>query len=290
MQLTSVTPRPPQLILALQALSQRENAQGTALELVEELSGITVLVAQKFTNDKTAEGLLEAFNLTVGCISLGMSQAQIPDDNESKLSFLLHHGAEHVFQMGFRHIKELSNLPYVPFVSDFDRDPFILQRNVKALFFEICNADPSSSWAGDNVYHNELQDRKSNQLIVDCAKWLRLNHFNGPIKDSDLDANAVIAIAVIFAIRGDGQIVARTGQREIESLINHARKNAPDIELGWTLLLKHVPAKYHPVLHERIESYRNTIVKKIFSKSKLKTVVSEIQDYYAGNELDVEYP
>lgn len=289
MQLASFAPRPPHLILALQALSQRENQQA-ALELIDELSGITVLVAQKFTNDKTAEGLLEAFNLTVGCISLGLSQASIPDGNEAKLSFLLHHGAEHVFQMGFRHIKELSSLPYVPFVSDFDRDPFILQRNVKALFFEICNADPALAWAGDTIYHNEFQDRKSNQLIVECAKWLRVKHFNGPIKDSDLDANAVIAIAVIFAIRGDSRIVARTGQREIESLINHVRKTTPDIDGGWALLLKQVPAEYQPVLRERMESLKNSIVKKILSKTKIKTVVIEIQDYYAGNELDVEYP
>src|SRR5665647_1408575 len=98
MQLAHITKRPPHLVQALEALAQRAEHQEAAQSLIHELSGITVLVARKFTNDRTADGLLEAFYLTVGCISLGISQADIPEDSESRLSFLLHHGAEHVFQ------------------------------------------------------------------------------------------------------------------------------------------------------------------------------------------------
>jgi len=290
MQLANITTRLPHLVQALEALSQRADHQETAQNLVHELSGITVLVARKFTNDRTADGLLEAFYLTVGCISLGISQANIPENNEAQLSFLLHHCAEYVFQMGFRHVKELSSLPYDAFVSDFDRDPFIQQRNIKILFSEICRADPISTWTGDEVYKKELLDRQRNQKIVECAKWLRKKHFTGPVKDPDLDANAVIAIAVIFAILGDGRIVARVGQKEIENLILRAREARPDIEAGWTGLLKNIPPEYHPILRERMDEYRTTIVKKILSKTRTKTVVTEMQDYYAGNELDIDYP
>lgn len=290
MQLANITTHPPCLVQALEALAQHEDYQETAQSLIQELSGITVLVAKKFTNDRTADGLLEAFYLTVGCISLGISQASIPESNESRLSFLLHHGAEYVFQMGFRHIKELSGLPYDAFVSDFDSDPFIQQRNIKALFSEICRADPISTWTGDEVYKNELLDRKRNQRIVECAKWLRKKHFAGPVKDPDLDANAVIAIAIIFAIPGDGRIVARTGQREIEELIHRVRETRPDIEASWNTLLKIIPPEYQPILRERMDEYKNTIVKKILSKTRIKTVLTEMQDYYAGNELDIDYP
>ena len=290
MQLANITTRPPHLVQALAALSQHADHQEAAQTLIHELSGITVLVARKFTNDRTADGLLEAFYLTVGCISLGISQANIPADNESQLSFLLHHGAEYVFQMGFRHIKELSSLPYDSFVSDFDSDPFIQQRNIKMLFSEICRADPISTWTGNDVYKKELQDRQRNQKIVACAKWLRLKHCTGPVKDPDLDANAVIAISVIFSILGDERIVARTGQKEIENMINRARETRPDIEAGWSKFLTYIPPEYHPLLRERMDEYRSTIVKKILSKTRIKTVVTEIQDYYAGNELEIDYP
>ena len=290
MKLAHITTRSPHLVQALEALAQRADHREAAQALIHELSGITVLVAKKFTNDRMADGLLEAFYLTVGCISLGISQANIPEDSKSKLSFLLHHGAEYVFQMGFRHIKELSGLPYHAFVSDFDSDPFVRQLNVKALFSEICRADPNSAWVGDDVYKKEWLDRKSNQSIVDCAKWLRKKHYAGPVKDADLDANAVIAIAVIFAILGDGRIVARTGQKEIESLIRRAREIRPDIEACWNEWLKSIPPEYQLMLRERMDEYRGTIVKKILSKASIKAVVTEMQNYYAGDELDVDYP
>ena len=289
MKLAHITARPPHLVQALEALAKRADNWEAAQTLIDELSGITVLVARKFTNERLADGLLDAFHLTVGCISLGISQANIPEDGDAQLSFLLHHGAEYVFQMGFRHIKELSGLPYTAFVSDFDSDPYIQQRDIKMLFAEICRADPVAAWKGDDAYQRELQDRQSNQRLVACAKWLRQKHFAGPVKDSDLDANAVIAIAVIFAIANDGRIVARVGQKEIENLIQRVRKTPPDIEAGWNALLKKAPPQYHTILRECMDEYRNTIVKKILSKTSAKTVITELQNFYACSELEVGY-
>ena len=289
MQLASITSRNPQLIEALVALSQRADYQEDGETLLDELSGITVLVAKKFTNDRTADGLLEAHYLTVGCISLGISQAGIPDSTEAKLAFLLSVGAEYVFQRGFRHIKSLSSLPYATFVSDFDNDPYVQQRNLKALFSEICRTSPNSSWTGDELFNSQLVERKKTQKIVEFAKWLRRNHFAGPVKDSDLDAHAVIAIAIIFAILADDRIVARTGQKEIESLIKHARETKLDINVGWYSLLKKTPPEYQPILLERMGSIKDTIIKKILSKAKVNAVVTEIQDYYASTEVDIEY-
>lgn len=289
MNITIHTARPPQLVQALEALALRADNQDAAGTLFHELSGITVLVAKKFTNDRTADGMLDAFHLTVGCISLGISQAGIADSNEARLSFLLQHGAEYVFQMGFRHIKELSALPYVAYVSDFDNDAFIQQRNLKAVFMEICSADPASTWKGDVVYQNELLDRKRNQRFIDCAKWLRKHNSDGPVKDSELDANAVISLAVIFAISGDGRIVARTGQRGIESLIERTRETRPDVEASWNDFLKKIPPEFQRMLRERMEELRGTIVKKIFGKTRIKTVLTELQDHYAGSEQDIDY-
>lgn len=289
MQLAHITTRPPHLTRVLEALAQRADHQEAAENLIKELSSITVLVARKFTNDRTADGMLEAFYLTVGCISLGIAQAGTPESGESNLSFLLQHGAEHVFQMGFRHIKELSSLPYLAYLSDFDRDPFEQQRNVKLLFSKICRAEPGSTWRGEDIYKNELLDRKKNQKTIGLALWLRKNHFAGPVRKSDLDANAVIAIAVIFAILGDGRIVARTGQKEIENMIHRAREVRPDIEAGWNELLKKTPLEFQPLLRERMDEYRSTIVKKILSKTSIKRVIIAIQESYAGDEAEVEY-
>ena len=289
MNITSFTARPPQLVQALEALALRTDNRDAAELLFNELSGITVLVAKKFTNDRTADGMLEAFHLTVGCISLGISQAGIADSNEARLSFLLQQGAEYVFQMGFRHVKELSALPYAAYVSDFDNDAFIQQRNLKAIFLEICTADPTSTWNGDVIYQNELLDRTRNRKIIDCAKWLRKNNSVGPVKDSELDANAVISIAVIFAISGDGQIIARTAQREIESLINRIRETRPDVEANWNEFLNKIPPEFQPLLQERMENLRGTIIKKLLGKTKVKTVLTELQDHYAGSEQDIDY-
>ena len=289
MQLAHITTHPPHLVKALEALAKRADNQEAAQTLLDELSGITVLVAKRFTNERTADGLLDAFHLTMGCISLGISQANVPQDSDAQLSFLLLHGAEHVFQMGFRHIKELSALPYTVYVSEFDNDPFVQQRDIKVLFADICRADPAASWSGDESYKRELLERQNNQKIVSCAKWLRQKHYAGPVKDPDLDAHAVVAIAVIFAIAGDGPIVARVRQKDLETLIEGVRKTLPDIDAGWDALLKKVPSTYHPILRACMDEYRNTIVKKIQSDTKIKTILTELQNSYAGSEMDVDY-
>ena len=289
MKLAHFTTRPPHLVRVLETLALDQGREQEAQTLLHELAGITVLVARKFTNDRTADGLLEAFYLTLGCVSLGIGQADISHDKETELSFLLHQGAEIVFQLGFRHIRELAALPAHTLITDFDNDPFVQQRNIKALFIELCRADPNSLWTGDEAYIKELHNRQDNQNTVECARWLRKNHFAGAIKDTDLDAQAVIAIAVIFAILGDGRIVARTGQKEIENLIRSARKTPPDIDAGWNQLLQKMPPQYQNVLSLQMEAFRKTIVRKILSKIKIGTVVTEIQNCYAGTEQDVDY-
>lgn len=290
MQIAQFESRPPQLVQALEALAQRAGNSDVAETLFDELCGITLLVAKKFTNDRTADGFQDAFHLSVGCISLGLSLAGISDGKDAKLSFLLQHGAEYVFQMGFRHIKELSGLPYVAFISDFDNDPFIQQRNLKDIFKEVCSADPASNWNGDTVFMTAMLERKRNKQLIDCAQWLRKHNSAGPIIDSELDANAAIAIAIIFAISGEGTIVARTSQRAIENLIEKTREVRPDVEVSWKKLLNRVPPEFQLILRERMNELKGTIIKKIYSKTKIKTVLTELQDFYAGNEQDIEYP
>ncbi len=285
MKLANHTPQIPHVVEALEALALQPDHSETANLLLHELSGITVLVARRYTNDRTADGLLEAFYLTIGCVSLGISI----NSKEPALSFLMKHGAEHVFQMGFRSIKELSGLPAQTLIADFDNDPYIQQRNIKSLFLEICRADPNASWTGDETYKRELQIRRENQDIVSCAKWLRKNHYAGAIKEADLDASAVIAVAVIFAILGDGRIVARIGQKDIEELIRNARETMPDVETGWQALLKKSPPEFQDLLRARMDEFKNTIVKKILSKTKAEKIIAEIQNCYAGVEQDVDY-
>lgn len=289
MTLAHFTRRPPSLVGALETLAQRADHASAAHILLHELTGITVLVAKKFTNDRTGDGLQEAYYLTTGCISLALSLADIPHQPEAELAFLLQHGAEQVFQAGFRHIKKLAGLPGQTLVSDFDRDPAIQQRNIKALFCELCRADPGDSWTGDVDYNNELRIRQENQAIIDCAKWLRKNHYAGAIKSDELDAGAVIDIALMFAILNDGRIVARTGQREIESLIRRARESSPDTEAGWNALLVSVPPDYRTMLRERTDKLKGTLIRKILSKTAVKTVVVHIQRNFAGDEQEIEY-
>ena len=107
------------------------------------------------------------------------------------------------------------------------------QQDLKLLFNEICQANPDVAWAGNMVYQRELQRRQENQRIVTCAQWLRQHHFSGPIKNPDLDARAVIAIALLFATTGEQRIVARIGQREIGNIIQDIRKSTPDIQANW---------------------------------------------------------
>lgn len=279
----------PRLVRAIKLLPNdpREDA---ALNLADELTGITAMVAEKFTNERTADGIQKALFLTVGGVSLGLEQAVTHEGDQAALDFLVEHGAEHAFQVGFRLIKELSQLPEDALVGEYDQDPVYLQRRLRELFIDICQADPNQNWAGYEKYALQLQQRKEVQAVVRLASWLRRHHDNGPVSDSDLNAEGVIAVAIIFAIEGGGRIMARTGQKEFERFVRSVRKNKPDFEEGWAALVAKVPVQHHPVLLDRIESYRRscTVVHKILTRASMKSLFEDLENY-AGSELDADY-
>jgi len=93
----------------------------------------------------------------------------------------------------------------------------------------------------------------------------------------------------MFAILNDGRIVARTGQGEIEKLIRQARVSKPDTEAGWDALLVKVPAEYYELLRARMKELKTSLIKKILSKTAIKTVVMHIQQNFAGDEQEVDY-
>ena len=279
----------PRLVRAIKLLpgDAREDA---ALNLADELTGITAMVAEKFTNERTADGIQKALYLTVGCVSLGLENALHLENDQAALDFLVEHGAEHAFQVGFRLIKELSQLPEDALVGEYDQDPVYMARRLRELFIDICQADPNQNWAGHEKYAVQLQQRKEVQAVVRLAGWLRRHHDNGPVSDSDLNAEGVIALAIIFAIEGGGRIIARTGQKEFERFVRSVRKNKPDFEEGWAALVAKVPAQHHPVLLERIASYRRscTVVHKILTRASMKSLFEDLENY-AGSELDADY-
>lgn len=279
----------PRLVRAIKLLpgDPREDA---ALDLADELTGITAMVAEKFTNERTADGIQKALYLTVGGVSLGLEQAVTHEGDQAALDFLVEHGAEHAFQVGFRLIKELSQLPEDALVGEYDQDPVYLARRLRELFIDICQADPNQNWAGYEKYALQLQQRKEVQAVVRLAGWLRRHHDNGPVSDSDLNAEGVIALAIIFAIEGGGRIVARTGQKEFERFVRSVRKNKPDFEEGWAALVAKVPVQHHPVLLDRIASYRRscTVVHKILTRASMKSLFEDLENY-AGSELDADY-
>lgn len=279
----------PRLVRAIKLLPNdpREDA---ALDLADELTGITAMVAEKFTNERTADGIQKALFLTVGGVSLGLEQAVTHEGDQAALDFLVEHGAEHAFQVGFRLIKELSQLPEDALVGEYDQDPVYLARRLRELFIDICQADPNQNWAGYEKYALQLQQRKEVQAVVRLASWLRRHHDNGPVSDSDLNAEGVIALAIIFAIEGGGRIMARTGQKEFERFVRSVRKNKPDFEEGWAALVAKVPVQHHPVLLDRIESYRRscTVVHKILTRASMKSLFEDLENY-AGSELDADY-
>ncbi|STQ93628.1 Uncharacterised protein [Janthinobacterium lividum] len=279
----------PRLVRAIKLLpgDPREDA---ALNLADELTGITAMVAEKFTNERTADGIQKALYLTVGGVSLGLEQAVTHEGDQAALDFLVEHGAEHAFQVGFRLIKELSQLPEDALVGEYDQDPVYLQRRLRELFIDICQADPNQNWAGYEKYAVQLQQRKEVQAVVRLASWLRRHHDNGPVSDSDLNAEGVIALAIIFAIEGGGRIIARTGQKEFERFVRSVRKNKPDFEEGWAALVAKVPVQHHPVLLDRIDSYRRscTVVHKILTRASMKSLFEDLENY-AGSELDADY-
>jgi len=279
----------PRLVRAIKLLpgDPREDA---ALSLADELTGITAMVAEKFTNERTADGIQKALYLTVGCVSLGLENALHLESDQAALDFLVEHGAEHAFQVGFRLIKELSQLPEDALVGEYDQDPVYLQRRLRELFIDICQADPNQNWSGAEKYALQLQQRKEVQAVVRLAGWLRRHHDHGPVSDSDLNAEGVIALAIIFAIEGGGRIMARTGQKEFERFVRSVRKNKPDFEEGWAALVAKVPVQHHPVLLERIDSYRThcTVIQNIKGRTAMKTLFAELENY-AGSELDADY-
>ena len=279
----------PRLVRAIKLLPNdpREDA---ALDLADELTGITAMVAEKFTNERTADGIQKALFLTVGGVSLGLEQAVTHEGDQAALDFLVEHGAEHAFQVGFRLIKELSQLPEDALVGEYDQDPVYLARRLRELFIDICQADPNQNWAGYEKYALQLQQRKEVQAVVRLASWLRRHHDNGPVSDSDLNAEGVIAVAIIFAIEGGGRIMARTGQKEFERFVRSVRKNKPDFEEGWAALVAKVPVQHHPVLLDRIDSYRRscTVVHKILTRASMKSLFEDLENY-AGSELDADY-
>lgn len=258
--------------------------------LADELAGITAMVAEKYTNDRTAEGIQRAFFLTVGGVSLGLEHALQHESDDAALEFLIEHGAEHAFQAGFRMIRDLSQLPEDSLVGEYDVDPVYVHRRLKELFVDICSADPSQNWSGPERYELQYQQRKGVQAIVRAAGWLRRHHYQGPITDPDLNAEGVIALAIIFAVEGGGRIVARTGQKDFERLVGSVRKNKPDYEAGWAELMAQVPAQHQAVMAERIDSYREhcTVIQKMRTRTAMKTLFAELENY-AGSELDADY-
>jgi hypothetical protein len=296
-QLVSLTEQLPYLVRAIRALGLRGNSQHDAEELAHDLSGITAMVAAKFTNNRTAEGVLEALRLTVGCASLGLAHAHPHGDDEAAIGLLIEHGAERVFQQGFRLIKELSELPEVAMVSSYDQSPHEQERRLKTNFMRFCAADPNTYWTGHKMFQREWANRTAISNLIDCAKWLRKHHETGPIREADMDADGVLAIALIFAIQGGGKIVAKAGQKDLESLLATIRKNQPDIEQSWADFLQKVPPEYQPLLRERIEQLRTSTIiatiRTLSAKTKprlasLTKLFQELQNH-GGNEIDVDY-
>jgi hypothetical protein len=284
-----VVERLPRLVRAIRCFGAGDNGDEPAI-LADELAGITAMVAEKFTNDRTAEGIQRAYFLTVGCVSLGIEHDIGEEDEDTALEYLVEEGAEHAFQTGFRMIRDLAALPEDSLVGEYDNDPVYMQRRLKELFVDICSADPNQNWSGPERYEIQLNQRKGVQAIVRAANWLRRHHYEGPINEADLNAEGVIALAVIFAIEGGGRIVAKTGQKDFERLVSSVRKNKPDYEAGWAELMAKVPAQHQAVLAERIASYREhcTVIQKIQTRTSMKNLFAELENY-AGSELDADY-
>jgi hypothetical protein len=279
----------PLLIRAIRLMPEQATLDEAAI-LADELAGITAMVAEKFTNDRTAEGIQRALLLAVGGVSLGLEVETETEGDEGALDFLIDEGAEQAFQTGFRLIRELAALPEDSLVGEYDTDPVYSQRRLKELFVDICTADPTETWTGYDRYKAQLKERKEVQAIVRAAGWLRRHHWDGPINDPDLNAEGVIAVAIIFAIEGGGRIVARTGQKDFERLIASVRKNKPDYEAGWAALLEKIPTQHQAVIADRIATYRAncTVVQKIGTRASIKTLFAELENY-AGSELDADY-
>jgi hypothetical protein len=289
-----VIEKPPRLVRAIRLIPSKASPEQAA-GLADELSGITAMVAEKFTNDRTAEGIQRAQLLTIGGVSLGLEHLleDEPDDavgDEAAIGILVSEGAELVFQQGFRLIKELSAMPEDTLVGEYDTDPVYAQRRLKELFVDLCTADPGETWTGWQRYLGQLEQRQQAQAIVRAAQWLRRHHWEGPIKDPDINAEGVIALAIVFGVDGSGRIVARTGQKAFQQFVQTVRKAKPDFGVGWAALLNAIPAPHKAIVAERIETYRHgTLFKQLAGRTALKQLVVELENF-AGSELDAEYP
>ncbi|THC45031.1 hypothetical protein [Massilia sp. Mn16-1_5] len=279
----------PRLIRAIKLAATQADAD-EAIGLADELASITAMVAEKFTNDRTAEGIQRAQMLTIGGVSLGLEHLVDDDSDETALDILIADGAEYVFQAGFRMIRELAALPEDSLVGEYDNDPVYAGRRLKELFVDICTADPGESWSGYERYLGQLRQREGVLAVVNAAKWLRKNHYEGPVIDPDLNAEGVIALAVIFAVDG-GTIHARAGQKDFERFVKSVRKNNPDFETGWAAFLEKVPAPHKAIIAERVQTYREhcTVLQSIRTKAPMTQLIAELENY-AGSELDTEYP
>ncbi|GAB3429098.1 hypothetical protein NX773_09775 [Massilia solisilvae] len=280
----------PRLIRAIKLMPGNADEEEAAI-LAEELAGITAMVAEKFTNDRTAEGIQRAQLLTIGGVSLGLEHAVQGEDDMAALDYLIENGAEQAFQAGFRLIRELAAMPEDTLVGEYDNDPVYSQRRLKELFVDICTADPAETWSGYERYLGQLKQRQQVQAIVDAARWLRRHHAEGPVKDPDLNAEGVIALAIIFAAEGGGRIVARAGQKEFERFVASVRKHKPDFQAGWAELMEHIPAPHQPIIAERIATYREncTVLQKLYTRASIKQLWTELENY-AGSEIEADYP
>jgi hypothetical protein len=289
--------QPPYLIRAIQRLAQHASYRDNVQQLLHDLSGITAMVAEKFTNDRTAEGIQQALRLTVGCISLALSCAPLHNNDEAALNFLIEHGAEHTFQKGFRLIRELANLPEVAMLSQFDHTEHEQQRQLKNAFLKFCDADPNTYWTGYQDFLHELERRKRILGTIECAQWLRKHHHDGAIKDEDMDADGVIAVAIIFATLGNSEIVARAGQKKFQALLDALQKNQPDFAASWTTFLRKIPAQHRLVMEQRIGEIQTSKIIALLqktmtakpTKARLASLGKELQNH-GGSEVDIDYP
>jgi hypothetical protein len=280
----------PRLIRAIRLIPERADDEEAGI-LADELAGITAMVAEKFTNDRTAEGIQRAQLLTIGGVSLGLEHMVPDDDDAAALDYLIENGAELAFQAGFKLVRELAAMPEDTLVGEYDNDPVYSQRRLKELFVDLCTADPAETWSGYERYLGQLKQRQHVQAIVRAAQWLRRHNTAGPVKDPDINAEGVIALAIIFAVEGGGRVVARAGQKEFERFVASVRKNKPDFEAGWAQLMEHVPAPHQPIIAERIANYREhcTVLQKLTTRATLKQLWTELENY-AGSEIEAEYP